>query len=63
MCKKVKHKTKLSAYKARKNMANVDPRSYALQPYKCYECKGGVWHLGHPKKLGTYTYFMKGGVW
>lgn len=63
MCKKVPHRSRQDALKARKTMARNDPRSYALQPYKCQECRGGVWHLGHPEKWGTYQQWMRGGTW
>ena len=43
MCGKIRYKSRSQAEGVRRSL-----KRYSLKAYRCPECSGKVWHLGHP---------------
>jgi len=58
MCAKIGYKSKTEALRVRQSL-----RRFYLQPYRCPECRGKVWHMGHQPMFQHFNQWMKGGEW
>jgi len=57
MCGKIRYKSRSQAEGVRRSL-----KRYSLNAYRCPECSGKVWHLGHPIGYRQFSRWLKGEI-